>query len=90
MHNIKHATNKKSKVHNNTHKLDNEIIKLLTFCKLKFAMGIYSGQKPRLGIWALVQARTESTRMIFPNMSDDDLPLRPVEAPIFIYIKQER
>lgn len=70
--------------------LEVEIIKSLTFCKLKFAMGMYSGQKPRFGIWALAQARTESTRIIFPNMSDDDLPRTPIEASTFIYIKQER
>lgn len=57
---------------------------------LKFGMGMYSGQKPRLGIWALAQARTESARIIFPNMSDDDLPRTSIEAPTFIYIKQER
>lgn len=49
-------------------------------------MGMYSGQKPRLGIWALAQARTENVRMIFPNMSDDDLPRIPVGLSTFIYI----
>lgn len=66
------------------------VVKILTLCLLKFAMGMYSGQKPRLGIWALAQARTESTRIIFPNMSDDDLPRTPIETRTFIYIKQER
>lgn len=47
---------------------------------------MYSGQKPRLGIWALAQARTENVRMILPNMSDDDLPRVSVGIPTFIYI----
>lgn len=47
---------------------------------------MYSGQKPRLGIWALAQARIERVRMIFPNMSDDDLPRVSVGSPTFIYI----
>lgn len=51
---------------------------------------MYSGQKPRLGIWALAQARAESARIILPNMSDDDLPRTPIVASTFIYIKQER
>lgn len=67
-----------------------DTINLLTLCMLKLAMGTYSGQKPRLGIWALAQARPESTRMIFPNMSDDDLPRTSDDAPTFIYNKQER
>lgn len=62
-------------------------MKLLTLCISKFAMGMYSGQKPRLGIWALAHARTENVRMIFPNMSDDDLPRVPVGFSTFIYIR---
>lgn len=52
-----------------------------TFLMSKFAMGTYSGQKPRLGIWALAQAKAESARTIFPNMSDDDLPRVSAVAP---------
>lgn len=58
----------------------------------KFAMGTYSGHQPRLGIWALTNARPESAKTIFPNMSDDDddLPWVSAVAPTFIYIYIER
>lgn len=68
----------------------NKIVESLTFSILKFAMGMYSGQNPKLGIWALAQAKAESARMIFVNMSDDDLPRVSAETATFIYIKQER
>lgn len=66
-----------------------KVTQLLTLSISKFAMGMYSGQNPRLGIWAVANARTESVKMLFPNMFDDDLPQVYAATPTFIYIKQE-